>query len=125
MRQSTAEAATWPTPATRGRRATAPRLQVRQLAVPQHAVMCMLVVLACGAISLLYLVQTSSVASNAYRIEQLKAENEALVRTNEALQLKIAGYESLSSIEDTARDKLGMQPVKDFEFLYVPVGVQH
>lgn len=120
MRQSVAEAVTWPAPAARRRRSAGVRLALGQRVVPQHAVMFMLIVLACGSISLLYLIQTSSVASNAYRIEQLKMENETLIRGNEALQLKIAEYESLSSIEDTARDKLGLQPVRAFEYLFVP-----
>lgn len=123
IRQTGNDTATWPNVAVRGQALRGTRARARWRLLPRHALLLLLSLLAFGAINLLYLVQTSTVANRAYRIEQLRMENEELIRQNETLQLRIAEYESLSAVESTAVEKLGMQPATNFEYITVP-GVQ-
>ncbi len=72
------------------------------------------------AVSLLYLMQTSRVASENYRLQAAESRHTDLMRENQRIQLDIANLRSLSRIDDIARHKLGMVPVGS-GFLYVQV----
>ncbi len=71
-------------------------------------------------ISLLYLMQTSRVASENYRLQAAENRHAQLLRENQRLQLQIAGLRSLTRIEDIARHKLGMVPIGD-QYIYEQV----
>jgi cell division protein FtsL len=71
-------------------------------------------------ISLLYLMQTSRVASENYRLQAAESRHTELMRENQRIQLAIADLRSLTRIEDIARRKLGMVPIGD-GYLYVEV----
>lgn len=72
------------------------------------------------AVSLLYLMQTSRVASENYRLQAAESRHTDLMRENQHIQLDIANLRSLSRIDDIARHKLGMVPVGN-GYLYVQV----
>ena len=72
------------------------------------------------AVSLLYLMQTSRVASENYRLQAAESRHTDLMRENQRIQLDIANLRSLSRIDDIARHKLGMVPVGT-GYLYVQV----
>jgi cell division protein FtsL len=74
-----------------------------------------------AAISLLYLVQTSTVTQLNYEVQTAAVEHTKLVREEQALQLQIADAQSLPRIEEIARTKLQMVPMGDqFRYLTVP-----
>lgn len=74
-----------------------------------------------AAISLLYLVQTSTVAEINYRVQRLEVERTQLVQQRQDLQLQIAEAQSLARIREVASEKLQMVPVGDgFRYLQVP-----
>lgn len=124
LRHNTADSIHWPGQAGRRRKpSTSAKEMLGKVAVPQHVVMFVIVSALVCSVSLLYLVQTSAVANKAYRIEQFKAQNEEIIRQNETFRMQIAQYESLSTVEQTAREKLGMQPVTNIEYLPVPAWV--
>ncbi len=58
---------------------------------------------------MVYLLQHLSAIEYGYRIEQAKAEKNAIVQTNRALQLEVSSLTDLDRIEVEAR-KLGMIP---------------
>jgi hypothetical protein len=59
-------------------------------------------------ISLLYLLQTSAIATSGYDIQRLQAEQKAWELKNEQLQLELAKMQSLAWVE-TRAGQLGMQ----------------
>ena len=71
-------------------------------------------------VSLLYLMQTSRVASENYRLQAAESRHTDLMRENQRIQLDIANLRSLSRVDDIARHKLGMVPVGT-GYLYVQV----
>ncbi len=54
--------------------------------------------------------RAASTVQSGYRVGQLKARLSALHSENESLEVEIARMQSLSRIEDVARNKLGMAP---------------
>jgi cell division protein FtsB len=64
----------------------------------------------------LYLSQASYLTATAFRVEELRAELEAVQRTNAALGLEIAQLESLPRIEQRARE-LGFGPPEEVRYL--------
>jgi cell division protein FtsB len=123
LRHNIADSIPWPDQAGRRRSSSSAKEMLGRVVIPQHVVVFMIAAAIVCSVSLLYLVQTSAVANKAYRIEQYKAQNEVLIRENEAFRLQIAQFESLSVVEQTAREKLGMQPVTNVEYLPVPAWV--
>lgn len=74
-----------------------------------------------AAISLLYLVQTSSVTELNYDVQRLSAEHTKLVQERQALDLDVAQAQALPRIENIARTRLKMVPVGDaYRYLDVP-----
>jgi cell division protein FtsL len=71
-------------------------------------------------VSLLYLMQTSRVATENYRLQAAENQHTQLMRENQRIQLQIAQLRSLSRIQDVALHKLGMVPVGD-NYIYVQV----
>jgi cell division protein FtsL len=61
-----------------------------------------------ATVSLLYLTQTSSVATLGYDIQNLENEQKTWQSKNDQLRLQIAQLESLNRIEKDAAAKLGM-----------------
>lgn len=61
-----------------------------------------------GLAALIYLVQTSSVATTGYDIQRLERERSAWRLRNEQLQLELAKLGSLAWIEHEATTRLGM-----------------
>lgn len=63
-----------------------------------------------AAVSLIYLSQTSDVASTSYDIADLQAQVQALEMQNEQLQLQVAQLESLDRVDREASTRLHMGP---------------
>ena len=61
------------------------------------------------AVVMVYLLQHLSAIQYGYRIEQAKAEHNAIVQSNRALQLEVSSLTDLERIEIEAK-KLGMAP---------------
>jgi cell division protein FtsL len=83
------------------------------------ALMFTLVALLVSAVGLLYLVQTSRVASLGYEASRLQRQREAQALANEQLSYDVARYESLPLVERVAQDQLGMQPMSAYRYLEV------
>ena len=66
------------------------------------------VLLAVCAVALVYLVQTSGVATTGYDIQRLQAERGEWQLRNEQLKLELAKLHSLSWVQSEAVDRLGM-----------------
>lgn len=74
-----------------------------------------------AAISLLYLVQASTVTELNYDVQRQAVEYDKLVRERQQLQIEIAHAQALPQIEQIARTRLKMVPVGDqFRYLQVP-----
>jgi hypothetical protein len=74
-----------------------------------------------AAISLLYLVQASTVTELNYDVQAQIALHTKLVREQQDLQLQIARAQALPQIEQVARTKLHMVPVDNaYRYLTVP-----
>lgn len=85
----------------------------------QDATLFALVACVVGAIGIIYLLQTSEVASLGYRVSELERERAELTETNQQLSYDAAMREALPSIEDRA-EVLGMEPITDLIYLDVP-----
>lgn len=70
-------------------------------------------------VSLLYLIQTSQIATTGYELGRLDLQKEELLREQQQLQYSVSQYQNLGQIEATARDKLGM--VRPMTSTYLPV----
>jgi hypothetical protein len=84
-----------------------------------NALVFSIVALAIGAVGLLYLVQTSRVASLGYQVSALQREREARLLRNQQLSYDVARYQSLVLVERVAREQLGMVPMEDYVFFTV------
>lgn len=71
-----------------------------------------LVAVAITTVGLLYLVQTSHVASLGYEVSRLERERLDKSLENQKLTYDIARQQSLPAIEQIAREELGMEPVE-------------
>ena len=72
------------------------------------------------AISLLYLIQTSSVTELNYDLQKAQVDHDQLVHDQQQLQLDIARAQSLTRIADVAQNNLHMVPAGD-QYLYLSV----
>lgn len=104
-----------PRPARESRAARA----VRAAGGLSNVAIAVIVALALGGLSVLYLIQTSQVVQLGYQLTHLQDEHDALVLENSRLRYEIARYQSLDTIERMARDELGMVPVRRTLFLDV------
>ena len=87
---------------------------------PMHdATLFALVACLVGAIGIVYLLQTSEVASLGYRVSELERERADLSAINQQLSYDTAMRQALPAIEQRAA-VLGMQPITDLIYLNVP-----
>ncbi len=77
------------------------------------------VFLAVCAMALVYLVQTSGIATTGYDIQRLQAEKSDWELRNEQLRLELAKVRSLAWVESEAVGRLGMQ--RPASVTYLPV----
>jgi len=101
------------------------RLLVRRRLVstlPRRALF-VLALLLMALVSLLYLSQTSDVATTGYDIADLQAQQQQLQMQNEQLQLQIAQLESLDRIDQAASTRLHMGPPDHVVYVTAPPAV--
>jgi cell division protein FtsL len=73
-------------------------------------------------VSLMYLVQTSGIATTGYDIQRLQAERDDWQLRNEQLQLELAKRQSLTWIESEATGRLGMVRADPTAVTYIKDG---
>ena len=76
--------------------------------------------LAACAVALVYLLETSGVATAGYDIQRLQTEKREWELRNEQLRLESSKMHSLAWVESQAINRLGMQPADKPTFLAVP-----
>ena len=87
-----------------------------------HAAACLpTVLLAVCAVALVYLVETSGVATTGYDIQRLQAERTEWQLRNEQLKLELAKLRSLSWVQSEAVGRLGMVRPDPNTLVYVRV----
>jgi hypothetical protein len=79
------------------------------------------ILLAACLVALVYLLQTSGVATSGYDIQRLQAERDDWQLRNEQLQLELAKRRSLTWIEAEATGRLGMVRAEPTALAYVKV----
>jgi hypothetical protein len=79
------------------------------------------ILLAACLVALMYLVQTSAIATTGYDIQRLQAERDDWQLRNEQLQLELAKRQSLTWIESEATGRLGMVRPEPTVLAYVKV----
>jgi hypothetical protein len=79
------------------------------------------ILIAALLVSLMYLVQTSGIATTGYDIQRLQAERDDWQLRNEQLQLELAKRQSLTWIESEATGRLGMVRAEPTALTYVRV----
>jgi hypothetical protein len=77
------------------------------------------ILLAACAVALVYLLQTSGVATTGYDIQRLQSERRDWQLRNEQLRLELAKRRSLTWIESEAILRLGMQRPENLTYLRV------
>ena len=80
------------------------------------------VLVAALLVALMYLVQTSAIATTGYDIQRLQAERDDWQLRNEQLHLELAKRQSLTWIESEATGRLGMVRADPTAVVYVRVG---
>jgi cell division protein FtsL len=76
------------------------------------------ILLAGCAVALVYLVQTSGVATTGYDIQRLEAERNEWQLRNEQLRLELSKLRSLTWVESEAVGRLGMQRPDKVTYLH-------
>ena len=79
------------------------------------------ILLAACLVALVYLLQTSGVATTGYDIQRLQAERDDWQLRNEQLQLELDKRQSLTWIESEATGRLGMVRAQPTALTYVKV----
>ncbi len=79
------------------------------------------ILLAALLVALMYLVQTSGIATTGYDIQRLQAERDDWQLRNEQLQLELAKRQSLTWIESEATGRLGMVRADPTAVVYIKV----
>lgn len=92
------------------------RTEVRSLSVPAGFTIALVAI---ALISLLYLAQTSAVATTGYDIKRLEDQKTQWEMKNEQLRMKIAQLRSLQRVEAEAGSRLKMGPPE--KVIFVPV----
>jgi hypothetical protein len=77
------------------------------------------ILLAGCLVALMYLLQTSGVATSGYDIQRLQAERDDWELRNEQLQLELAKRRSLTWIEAEATGRLGMVRAEPTALTYI------
>ena len=117
-----------PPPPVQSTRGTAPAaLEWRDLTMPVlgrlwAGAWLPLILLAGCLVALMYLLQTSGVATTGYDIQRLQSERDDWQLRNEQLQLELAKRQSLTWIESEATGRLGMVRAEPTALTYVSVG---
>ena len=79
------------------------------------------VLLAASLVALMYLLQTSGIATTGYDIQRLQAERDDWQLRNEQLQLELAKRQSLTWIEAEATGRLGMVRAEPTALTYLKI----
>jgi hypothetical protein len=79
------------------------------------------ILLAASLVALMYLLQTSGVASTGYEIQRLQNERDDWQLRNEQLQLELAKRRSLTWIEAEATGRMGMVRAEPTALTYLKV----
>jgi hypothetical protein len=79
------------------------------------------ILLAACLVALMYLLQTSGIATTGYDIQRLQTERDDWQLRNEQLQLELAKRQSLTWIESEATGRLGMVRAEPTALTYVKV----
>jgi hypothetical protein len=79
------------------------------------------ILLAACLVSLVYLLETSGIATTGYDIQRLQGERDDWQLRNEQLQLELAKRQSLTWIESEATGRLGMVRAEPTALTYVKV----
>jgi hypothetical protein len=79
------------------------------------------ILLAACLVALMYLLQTSGIATTGYDIQHLQAERDDWQLRNEQLQLELAKRQSLTWIDSEATGRLGMVKPQPTALTYVQV----
>jgi hypothetical protein len=77
--------------------------------------------LAASLVALMYLLQTSGVATTGYDIQRLQTERDDWQLRNEQLQLELAKRQSLTWIDSEATGRLGMVQAQPTALTYVKI----
>jgi len=80
------------------------------------------ILLAAALVALVYLLQTSGIATTGYDIQRLQSERDDWQLRNEQLELELAKRQSLTWIESEATGRLGMVRAEPTALAYVQVG---
>lgn len=75
--------------------------------------------LALSAIGILYLMQTSQVASLGYRIAYLQRQHDNLALETSRLVYEVARHEAIETVEQVAIQDLNMSPLQNFQFIEI------
>jgi hypothetical protein len=75
------------------------------------------ILLAACAVALVYLLQTSGVATTGYDIQRLQSERREWQSRNEQLRLELAKRRSLTWVESEAVGRLGMQRAEKLTYV--------
>jgi cell division protein FtsL len=76
------------------------------------------ILLAACAVALVYLIQTSGVATTGYDIQRLQAERDDWQLRNQQLRLELAKLQSLTWVQAEATGRLGMQRPDKITYLH-------
>jgi cell division protein FtsL len=89
-----------------------------------HPALTLLLVVAIVAlVCVIYLRQVTAVANANYELQALEAQHTDLVREQQELQVEIGRAQSLSHIEEVARNNLHMVPLEDrYTYIMIPPG---
>ncbi len=89
-----------------------------------HPALTLLLVVAIVAlVCVIYLRQVTAVANANYELQALQAEHTDLIREQQELQVEIGRAQSLSHIEEVARNNLHMVPLEDkYTYIMIPPG---
>ena len=83
----------------------------------------LLVVAIVAVVCVIYLRQVTAVANANYELQALQAEHTDLIREQQELQVEIGRAQSLSRIEEVARNNLHMVPLEDrYTYIMIPPG---
>jgi cell division protein FtsL len=83
------------------------------------ATMVSIAAIALTVIGLLYLIQTSQVASLGYDMSRLQTQRDALSLEISELEYELARYEALHTVEQIAEERLGMTRMSNYAFIEV------
>ncbi|MBX5444607.1 hypothetical protein [Sphaerobacter sp.] len=104
---------------TRVGRAQAVRRERRRYVSLNGAALVIVAGVAVSVIGILYLIQTSHVASLGYELSRIERERNELAMENARLGYLVAEQESLEQVERVATQELGMRPLTRYRFLEV------